>query len=211
MAVATPAPTRGRNRHVILASGTQPVPLVFRTGRGPRPPVGPTAGLAAARRDPGSRSANRDQLDPGRRALPGVPPLLHHRGRRRKAVGLGRCPTAARGAQAPVGRDEPAGGRHRRHPDAPVRATGPGSRHSSQPHTRPSRQPVRLRPRVGGARVAGRSPTLGRVGLAAVGQTLRPPQGPAQHRPVASTGVPDQVGVGCRVDPLGGLLAEVPW
>src|SRR5947207_1727499 len=69
------------------------------------------------------------------------------------------------------------------------------------------RRPVRLRPRLGGARAARRPPALGRDRPAAAGPALRPPEGPGGHRRAAPAAVPDQAGVGVRAGPLGADLA----
>jgi hypothetical protein len=70
---------------VIIAHRRPRGPVVFAVGLGNGPALGPAAGAAAARGDPGPRPADGDQLDPRRRSERRVSPVLRRCGGRREA------------------------------------------------------------------------------------------------------------------------------
>jgi len=90
--------------HTIVPHRHPPVPLVSGPGRGSRPPVRPPAGPPVPRGGPGPRTADRDQLDPGGRAEPRLPALLHDRVHGREASRPHRRPPGPRGGEAAGGR-----------------------------------------------------------------------------------------------------------
>ena len=121
----------------------------------------PLARGSVARGSPVARAPHPEPLDPSRRALRPVPPVLRHRGGRRTPHPAHRHAPAAGGRQTPGGRRVARGAGSGRHPDTAVRTRGPGGRSPSQPDTRAYRRPVRLRARVGGSGPVGGPPAVG--------------------------------------------------
>ena len=189
--------------HAIIAADPTPVPLVFRPRGRSRSAIRPPTRLAVRWGRPGPRPADGHGLDPGRRPVRQVPPVLHHRRGRRGPGGPSRRPPGPGRGRAPRGRRPPTRVRPGRHPDPTGRAVCPGRRGPPQPDPGAGRRAVRVRARLGRSRPAHRPPGLGHHRLAPARPTVRPGQGSGRHPGRAPAGVPDQAGHGRRVDDLG--------
>ncbi len=191
----------------ILASRTRPVPVVRLARRRPRPPLRPEARPPVPRGGPGPGPADRHQLDPGGQARRPVSVLLPRRRRRRQAGRSHRLAPLRRGGPAPAGRGHAADPRPGRHADEAVRAARPGGRRASQPHPRPGRLVLRLRPRLRRPGAARQAQGLGHDRPAAPVAALHPQEGPAGDRREASAGLPHQAGDGRRAAAVGQAVA----
>ena len=141
------------------------------------------------------RATDRDDVAPGGRSQRRLPRLLLLPGGTRTQDQIHRHRVVAAGASDLAAARSASGG-HRRHAHQAVRSQGRRSRHPPQPHARPGRPKVSLRPYLGDA-LAGRASSLLRCfGLAVAGHALRSPQDDGQGSEVARLDVCHQARAG---------------